>query len=106
MVAEGVTGLGDDTRAEGSKTRFDAVSPIEKVLDGVVFRIIGSNGDAFRAWFSSLEFEGVEGSSAEEVGDAVDLFELIGHCFAESLHIGFIQFYYFQQYLVIYMCYR
>ena len=69
MVAEGVAGLGDDTGAEGCKTRFDTVSPIEKVLDGVMFRIIGSNGDAFRARLSSLEFEGVEGSSVEEVGD-------------------------------------
>ena len=94
MVAEGVTGLGDDTGAEGSKMRFDAVSPIEKVLDGVVFRIIGSNGDAFRAWFSSIEFEGVEGSSAEEVGDAVDLFELIGHCFIEHVYFSLNQFLY------------
>ena len=106
MVAEGVAGLGDDTVAEGCKTRLDTFSPIVKVLDGVMFSLIGSNGDAFRARFSSLEFEGVEGGSVEEVGDTVDLFELIGHCFAESLHIGFIQFYYFQQYLVIYMCYR
>ena len=48
VVAEGVAGLGDDTVAEGCKTRLDTFSPIVKVLDGVMFSLIGSNGDDHR----------------------------------------------------------
>ena len=78
-VANGVTCMGDESRSEGIKTRFNALPPVGKILNSVRVWMIGPNGDTVLAGLSSLEFEGVDGSSVEIVGDSSDVFELIGH---------------------------
>ena len=88
MVAEGVTGLGDNAGTEGCKTRLDGFSPSGKVSDRAA--VIASDGNTVGTGLASLKLKGVEGSSVEVVGDAVDLFELIGHDLLYSIHfIGF-----------------
>jgi hypothetical protein len=84
VVAEGVTGLGDNAVAEGCKTRLDGFTPSGKVSDSV--SVVLSNGDRIGAGLTALKLEGVEGSSVEVVGDAVDLFELIGHGLPYSIY--------------------
>jgi hypothetical protein len=85
-VAEGVAGLGTEGTTEGSKTRFDAFSPIRKVVNGVGGGVISSKGDTFRTGFACVKFEGVESGSVEVVGDSVDLFELIVHGLRYSIY--------------------
>jgi hypothetical protein len=79
-VAERVTGVGDKTGSKGDKTRFDALPPIGIILNLVGVGAVGSDRDTVLAGMTGLEFEGMNGCSVEEIGNPVDVFELIGHC--------------------------
>ena len=78
-VTECVTGVGDKTCSKGDKTRFDALPPVGIILNLVGVGAVGSDGDTVLAGMTGLEFEGMNGCSVEEIGDSVDVFELIGH---------------------------
>ena len=78
-VTECVTGVGDKTCSKGDKTRFDALPPIGIILNLVGVGAIGSDGDTVFAGLAGMEFEGMDRCSVEEIGNPVDVFELIGH---------------------------
>jgi len=78
-VANGITGMGDESRSKGIKTRFNALPPVGKILNAVRVGVISPDVDAVLAGLSALEFEGVDGGSVEIVGDSSDVFELIVH---------------------------
>jgi hypothetical protein len=58
---------------------LDRLDPVDRVGDGILGGVIGSNGHAICCGFSSLEFEDADDVSIEVVGDASDVFEFIGH---------------------------
>jgi hypothetical protein len=84
-VTERVTGVGDKTCSKGDKTRFDALPPIGIILNLVGVGAVGSDRDTMLAGPAGLEFESMDGCSVEEIGDSMDVFELIGHMWGCAL---------------------
>ena len=78
-VTERVAGMRDKAGSKGDKMRFDALPPVGIILNLVGVGAVGSDGDTVLAGPAGLEFEGMDGCSVEEIGDSVDVFELIGH---------------------------
>ena len=71
--------MGHKCTSEGSKTRLDAVEPVVEICNSASVCIVGSNRDGVGAGESSLELKGSDSGSFEEVGDSMNVFELIIH---------------------------
>jgi hypothetical protein len=78
-VTERVAGMGDEAGSKGDKTRFDALPPIGIILNLVGIGAVGSDRDTVLAGLAGMEFEGMDGCSVDEIGDSMDVFELIVH---------------------------
>lgn len=78
-VTERVAGVRDEAGSKGDKTRFDALPPVGIILNLVGVGTVGSDGNTVLAGLAGMEFEGIDGCSVDEIGDSVDVFELIGH---------------------------
>jgi hypothetical protein len=78
-VTERVAGMRDEAGSKGDKARFDALPPIGIVVNLVGVGAIGSDGDTVLAGLAGMEFERMDRCSVDEIGDSVDVFELIGH---------------------------
>jgi hypothetical protein len=78
-ITERVAGMRDEAGSKGDKARFDALPPVGIILNLVGVGAVGSDGDTVFASAASLEFEGMDRCSVDEIGDSVDVFELIGH---------------------------
>ena len=78
MDAAVVSRMTGERCAESGESRFNEVTPVTNVFNGLCSTIEGSDGDTvFLTGNSSIEFEGVSGCSMDEVRNTCDVFEFI-----------------------------
>ena len=85
----GPTILSNEGSTVGIKTGLAPLSPIGEELNGIGFRLVGSDGDARGGGSSLVEFKRGEGGSLEPVGDGADMlhsngFNRHGHTFLST----------------------
>jgi hypothetical protein len=73
-VYEFVSLLCEEGLAEVLEMRGDSFAPVRIVDDAIGGGIIGSNGGATGAWFSSVEFEGMDGGFMKIIRNTFDVF--------------------------------
>jgi hypothetical protein len=66
--------LCEEGLAEVLEMGGDSITPVRIVDDAIGGGIVGSNGGATGAWFSSVKFEGMDGGFMKIIGNAFDVF--------------------------------